>query len=103
MSDLSVDQVNEDASLDSTEEMDRGNAGKIGYDSFSLFDWWPDLSDLDRLNVQNAPLEERARLLSAKVSMSIEHTMQSISERKNFPLLDIFSLPENPTRHLPQI
>ena len=101
VSDLSVDQVNEDASLDSTEEMDRGNAGKIGYDSFSLFDWWPDLSDLDRLNVQNAPLEERARLLSAKVSMSIEHTMQSISERKNFPLLDNFSLPENPTRHFP--
>jgi FixJ family two-component response regulator len=65
------------------------------------FDWWPDLSDLDRLNIQNAPLEERARLLSAKVSMSIEHTMQSISDRKQYPLLDDFNLPENPTRNFP--
>ena len=65
------------------------------------FDWWPDLSDLDRLNIQNAPLEERARLLSAKVSMSIEHTMQSISDRKKYPLLDDFNLPENPTRNFP--
>lgn len=65
------------------------------------FDWWPDLSDLERLNIENAPLEDRARLLSAKVSMSIEHTMQSIAERKNLPLLDDFALPENPTTHLP--
>ena len=65
------------------------------------FDWWPDLSDLERLNIENAPPEDRARLLSAKVSMSIEHTMQSIAERKNLPLLDDFALPENPTTHLP--
>jgi len=70
-------------------------------DADSRFDWWPDLSDLDRLNIQNAPLEERARLLSAKVSMSIEHTMQSISDRKKYPLLDDFTLPENPTRNFP--
>jgi len=76
-------------------------AGVWGNDQDSRFDWWPDLSDLDRLHIENAPLEERARLLSAKVSMSIEHTMQSISERKNFPMLDDFSLPENPTRHFP--
>ena len=57
--------------------------------------------DLDRLNIQNAPLEDRARLLSANVSMSIEHTMQSISERKNFPLLEDFTLTESPTKHLP--
>ena len=73
----------------------------LGDDPSARFDWWPDLSDLDRLNIQNAALEDRARLLSAKVSLSIEHTMQSISERKNFPLLDDFSLPENPTRHFP--
>ena len=54
-----------------------------------------------RLNIQNAPLEDRARLLSANVSMSIEHTMQSISERKNFPLLEDFTLTESPTKHLP--
>ena len=73
----------------------------LGDDPSTRFDWWPDLSDLDRLNIQNAPLEDRARLLSAKVSMSIEHTMQSISERKNFPLLTEFSLTENPTRNFP--
>lgn len=73
----------------------------LGDDPGARFDWWPDLSDLDRLNIQNAPLEDRARLLSAKVSMSIEHTMQSISERKNFPLLDDFLLAENPTRNFP--
>ena len=73
----------------------------FGDDPNASFDWWPDLSDLDRLNIQNAPLEDRARLLAAKVSMSIEHTMQSISERKNFPLLDDFIMQENPTRNFP--
>ena len=73
----------------------------LGQNPVSEFDWWPDLSDLDRLNIQNAPLEDRARLLSAKVSMSIEHTMQSISDRKHLPLLDDFTLSENPTRNLP--
>ena len=73
----------------------------FGDDPSASFDWWPDLSDLDRLNIQNAPLEDRARLLAAKVSMSIEHTMQSISERKNFPLLDDFIMQENPTRNFP--
>ena len=73
----------------------------FGDDPSASFDWWPDLSDLDRLNIQNAPLEDRARLLAAKVSMSIEHTMQSISERKNFPLLDDFIMQENLTRNFP--
>ena len=66
-------------------------------DPNSRFDWWPDLSDLDRLNIQNAPLQDRQDYLLTKVSMSIEHTMQSIAERKKFPLLDDFSILENPT------
>lgn len=92
-----------------TKEISEGESGvqeseeysNFGDDPNASFDWWPDLSDLDRLNIQNAPLEDRARLLAAKVSMSIEHTMQSISERKNFPLLDDFIMQENPTRNFP--
>ena len=92
-----------------TKEISEGGSGvqeseeysNFGDDPNASFDWWPDLSDLDRLNIQNAPLEDRARLLAAKVSMSIEHTMQSISERKNFPLLDDFIMQENPTRNFP--
>jgi hypothetical protein len=38
--------------------------------------WWSELSDLDRLNVLNNPMEDRARILSSKVSLSIEETMK---------------------------
>ena len=65
-----------------SEDSAEDNADIFAHNPVSEFDWWPDLSDLDRLNVINAPLEDRARLLSAKVSMSIEHTMQSISRKK---------------------
>jgi type II secretory ATPase GspE/PulE/Tfp pilus assembly ATPase PilB-like protein len=93
----------EPTSLDSQSESlkEVKSSELLNGDADSRFDWWPDLSDLDRLNIQNAPLEDRARLLSAKVSMSIEHTMQSISDRKKYPLLDDFKLPENPTRNFP--
>ena len=95
--DAGIDEDTIDPSDSSTTETD----DILGQNPVSEFDWWPDLSDLDRLNIQNAPLEDRARLLSAKVSMSIEHTMQSISDRKHLPLLDDFTLSENPTRNLP--
>ena len=62
------DVVNESPSPN--ESQTEKNGGIFVHDPISEFDWWPDLSDLDRLNIQNAPLEERARLLSAKVSMS---------------------------------
>ena len=95
--------------LSKNEESENKSSGQVTKEQDEVFlddaelnfDWWPDLSDLDRLNIQNAPLEDRARLLSANVSMSIEHTMQSISERKNFPLLEDFTLTESPTKHLP--
>ena len=98
--DVDSSTENEDPANPS-EDSAEDNADIFAHNPVSEFDWWPDLSDLDRLNVMNAPLEDRARLLSAKVSMSIEHTMQSISERKSFPLLDDFTLSENPTRNLP--
>ena len=40
--------------------------------------WWSELSDLDRLNVLNNPMEDRARILSSKVSLSIEETMKEM-------------------------
>ena len=54
--------------------------------------WWPNLSDLDRLNILNNPTEDRARILSSKVSLSIDETMQKMSENTGIPLVDGFEL-----------
>ncbi|MEC8420696.1 MAG: GspE/PulE family protein [Verrucomicrobiota bacterium] len=64
-------------------------------------DWWPDLSDLDRLNVMNAPLEDRARILSSKTSSPVEETMMEIGRKTNLDFLENFELPENPTKIIP--
>ena len=63
--------------------------------------WWSDLSDLDRLNVLNNPMEDRARILSSKVSLSIEETMKEMSDRAGIPLVDNFELSDNPTKLIP--
>ena len=63
--------------------------------------WWPDLSDLDRLNVLNNPMEDRARILSSKVSLSIEETMKEMSDRAGIPLVENFELSDNPTKLIP--
>ena len=73
----------------------------LGEDSSADFDWWPDLSDLDRLNIQNAPIEDRTRLLASKLSSSVDETMRKIGEKTAFDYLDDFELPENPTKLLP--
>ena len=65
------------------------------------FRWWPDLSDLDRLNILSHPAEERGRVLSAKVSLSIEETMEQISDRTQIPLIEEIQLAENPTKLIP--
>ena len=64
-------------------------------------DWWPGLSDLDRLNVLSHPLEERARVLASKYSYSIDTAVQKIAQQANLPLLESFDLVENPTKKLP--
>ena len=63
--------------------------------------WWPDLSDLDRLNVMAAPIEDRARVLAAKISGTVEDAMLSISERAKLPYLHAFSIAESPTKLVP--
>ena len=64
-------------------------------------DWWPGLSDLDRLNVLNNSKEDRARILSSKVSLSIEETMKEMSDHTGIPLAESFELSENPTKLVP--
>ena len=63
--------------------------------------WWSELPDVDRINVVSAPLEDRARLLAAKCSDSVDSTIRKISERVHLPFLEHFELVENPTRKLP--
>ena len=67
----------------------------------SKFDKWAGLSDLDRLNVLNSPLEDRARVLASKTSTSIEQTMLEIGKKTNFTFLNKFKLSDNPTKHIP--
>jgi general secretion pathway protein E len=63
--------------------------------------WWPDLSDLDRLNILGHPIEERARILASKYSYSLETAVHKIAQQANLPLLESFDLVENPTKKLP--
>ena len=64
-------------------------------------DWWPELSDLDRLNVLAAHREDRARLLASKDSKSVDSTIKEISTRLKIPFVDDFELSPNPTKVLP--
>ena len=75
--------------------------GEVPIRSDDSMNWWPDLSDLDRLNVLNNPMEDRARILSSKVSLSIEETMKEMSDRAGIPLVENFELSDNPTKLIP--
>ena len=70
-------------------------------DSFESMDWWPGLADLDRINILNAPLEDRARLLASKYSSTLDETMREIGKKVELPYVEDFELPENPTKLLP--
>ena len=67
----------------------------------SELDWWPGLSDVDKVNILKAPLEERARLLASNHSKSIEDTLEDVGDRVGIPVLEDFKIPENATRLLP--
>jgi general secretion pathway protein E len=88
------------------DDLNKGNAvGEIdvpnAFTEHHSMNWWPNLSDLDRLNVLNNPTEDRARILSSKVSLSIDETMQKMSENTGIPLVDSFDLSEAPTKLIP--
>jgi general secretion pathway protein E len=67
----------------------------------SELDWWPGLSDVDKVNILKAPLEDRARLLASNHSKSIEETLEDVGDRVGIPVLEEFRIPENATRLLP--
>ena len=64
-------------------------------------DWWPKLADLDRLNILNAPKEDRARLLASKYSKPVEEIMVEIGNKTDMDYQEDFEMPENPTKLLP--
>ena len=66
--------------------------------SFEHMDWWPDLADLDRLNILNSPKEDRARLLASKYSKPVVDIMVEIGRRTDLEYIEDFELPENPTK-----
>jgi general secretion pathway protein E len=79
---------------------------KLEANSFNLKDdqemnWWGEISDLDRLNILSAPIEDRARLLSSKTSEAIEETMVTISQRSGISYLPAFDIADNPTKLIP--
>ena len=71
------------------------------YDSEDTLDWWPDLSDLDRLNVLGSPKEDRARMLAAKFSNTVDEVMTELGSKAELAYLDDFELSENPTKIIP--
>ena len=49
--------------------------------NYEKMDWWPNLADLDRLNILNAPKEDRARLLASKYSKPVDEIMVEIGKK----------------------
>jgi type II secretory ATPase GspE/PulE/Tfp pilus assembly ATPase PilB-like protein len=68
---------------------------------FETMDWWPNLADLDRLNILNSPKEDRARLLASKYSKPVEEIMLEIGKKTDLEYQEDFEMPENPTKLLP--
>ena len=64
------------------------------FDSEDTLDWWPDLSDLDRLNVLGSPKEDRARMLAAKFSNTVDEVMTELGSKAELAYLDDFELSE---------
>ena len=90
---LTVDKVESSGWKEEHEIFDNGSESK--------FDKWAGLSDLDRLNVLNSPLEDRARVLASKISTSVEDTMSEMGRLAKLDYLEKFELPENPTKIIP--
>ena len=86
---------------DTSEEISESPEQGISTPSDEQILWLPELSDLERLNVMNAPLEDKARILSSQTSSSVDETLSEISKKTNLAYLESFELPENPTKILP--
>ena len=65
-------------------EEEAGGNPNLAFDfdqHFEHMDWWPNLADLDRLNILNSPKEDRARLLASKYSKPVVDIMIEIGRR----------------------
>ena len=84
-------------------EEEAGENPNLAFDfnqHFEHMDWWPNLADLDRLNILNSPKEDRARLLASKYSKPVVDIMIEIGRRTDLEYIEDFELPENPTKLL---
>ena len=94
--------LNKKADASEGQEFDRIEMPPPRAPSPSELDWWPGgLSDVDKVNILKAPLEDRARLLASNHSKSIEDTLEDVGDRVGIPVLEDFKIPENATRLLP--
>ncbi len=83
---------------------DQDDSKSLAFDfnqSYEQMDWWPNLADLDRLNILNAPKEDRARLLASRYSKPVEEIMVEIGKKTDMEYQEDFEMPENPTKLLP--
>lgn len=84
-----------------TGEGEREEKILLSSSAFENMDWWPGLSDVDRINILSSPLEDRARLLASKYSRELIETMREIGKKSELSYVEDFELPENPTKLLP--
>ena len=80
---------------------DKASVPELSIDRQDDMNWWPELSDLDRLNVLGAPREDRARVLASKDSQSVEVTMKEIARKSGYFFVEDYNLSKNPTKLLP--
>ena len=83
---------------------DQDESKSLAFDlnqNYEKMDWWPSLADLDRLNILNAPKEDRARLLASKYFKPVEEIMLEIGNKTDMDYQEDFEMPENPTKLLP--
>ena len=76
---------------------DKASVPELSIDRQDDMNWWPELSDLDRLNVLGAPREDRARVLASKDSRSVEVTMKEIARKSGYFFVEDYNLSKNPT------
>ena len=92
-------------SPNSPDENEEEVKSSSGPDDLSIsqenMDWWSDISDLERLNVLNSPLEDRARILASSDFHTNRANDVEIGRKTNLTFLNRFELSENPTKLIP--
>ncbi len=63
--------------------------------------WLSDVAETDLYGIMEAPIEDRARLVAASRSKSVDEVISSISSQVEIPVLRDFELLESPTKYIP--